>query len=375
MKGTVSPERLGDLQNAKNRAEHVMIVDLLRNDLHRICEGVEVEAFQAVERYPTYATMTSTIAGNVRPAVSLSEIFEAMFPCGSVTGAPKRSARRFIAQHETQLRGAYCGSIGYLSPRRRGWWNVAIRTAQLDRRSGRGRYDAGGGIVADSRAGDEWNEIAVKSRFLQAAERAGNDSFALLETFAADASRTTLQAHLSRLERSAQAFGMAFDRSEIERAARCDPSAHGLVRLRLSTAGVSIVREALKEPAEPVPICLSTATVYSGDPFLRHKTTWRPSHDAAWREATARECFDALLCNERGEVTEGSRTTLFFEADGTLCTPPAACGLLPGVLRERLMAGARVRERTISVDELRRAQAIYVGNSARGLLRAALLPT
>jgi anthranilate/para-aminobenzoate synthase component I len=186
MKGTARLERLDDLRNEKNRAEHVMIVDLLRNDLHRICDHVEVEAFQTIECYPHYATMTSRIAGTVRHQTPLGEIFEAMFPCGSVTGAPKRSAMRFIAQYEAQARGVYCGSIGYLSPGRRGWWNVAIRTAQFDRLSGLGRFDAGGAIVADSQPAAEWKEISVKSSFLQngAASSSSKAPFALLETFA-----------------------------------------------------------------------------------------------------------------------------------------------------------------------------------------------
>ena len=375
MKGTASLDRVDDLRNAKNRAEHVMIVDLLRNDLHRICDDVEVEAFQTIERYPTYATMTSTITGRVRPHIPLGEIFGAMFPCGSVTGAPKRSAMRFIAQYEGQMRGVYCGSVGYLSPRRRGWWNVAIRTAQLDRVSGLGRYDAGGAIIADSRADDEWNEIAIKSRFLQCVvdDVSNNRSFALLETFANDADDATLRAHITRLQRSAQVFGIAFDRREIEGFVRHRSNVRQLVRLRLGFGGSTISRDAMEKSPELVPICISNETVRRSDPFLRHKSSWRPMHDAAMREAKARDCFDALLSNERGELTEGSRTTLFFEADGALWTPPAACGVLPGILRERMITEGKAHERAVTPDELRGAEAIYVGSSARGLLRAELL--
>ncbi|MFY9662867.1 MAG: chorismate-binding protein [Candidatus Cybelea sp.] len=375
MKGTASLDRVDDLRNAKNRAEHVMIVDLLRNDLHRVCDDVEVEAFQTIERYPTYATMTSTIAGKVRPHTPLGEIFGAMFPCGSVTGAPKRSAMRFIAQSEGRMRGVYCGSVGYLSPRRRGWWNVAIRTAQLDRVSGLGRYDAGGAIVADSRADDEWDEIAIKSRFLQCAleDNSSDSSFALLETFADDADDATLRAHLARLERSARVFGIAVDRQEIEGFVRRRSNVRQLVRLRLGLGGATMSRDAMEKLPELVCICISNERVRRSDPFLRHKTSWRPTHNAAMREAEARDCFDALLRNERGELTEGSRTTLFFEADGALWTPPAACGVLPGILRERIITEGRAHERAVTPDELRRAEAICVGSSARGLLRAELI--
>ncbi|HEY1976720.1 MAG TPA: chorismate-binding protein [Candidatus Baltobacteraceae bacterium] len=375
MKGTAPPDRVDELEQPKNRAEHVMIVDLLRNDLHRVSDDVTVERFLDVERYPTYATMTSTIAARLRAATSLAQIFAAAFPCGSITGAPKRSAMRFISQTETAPRGVYCGTIGFLSPQRTGWWNVAIRTAQFDVAARTGRYDTGGGIVADSQAAAEWAEILLKARFLRP-----EAPFALLETFAGDADDATLALHMARLSRSARAFGIEVREADVAPALRLRASPYAqddrgrVVRLRLHLDGTIEVRaEDANTPEEPVRIGLSRARVRSDDPFLRHKTTWRPHHDDASAEARERGCFDALLCNERGELTEGARTNVFIERDGVLWTPPIACGVLPGILRGRLIASGRARETVLTFEDARSGQAVYVGNSARGLLRATLV--
>jgi para-aminobenzoate synthetase/4-amino-4-deoxychorismate lyase len=374
MKGTAALDRVEELQDDKNRAEHLMIVDLLRNDLHRICDRVRVEALFVVERYPTFATMTSTISGELRDGVSLGQIVRAAFPCGSVTGAPKRAAMHAIARTERRSRGVYCGSIGFLSPQRRGWWNVAIRTAQIDVESGIGRFDAGGGIVADSNATDEWDEIRLKSRFLDPGD------FAILETFASDADDAALGAHLARMRATARAFGIDFDGAGLIDALGARASHHAgdgrahLIRVRLHAEGrFEILDEELEPLAQPVRIRLAEARVRSDDPFLQHKTTWRPAQDAAKEEARRSDCFEALLANERGELTEGWRTNLFVERNGVTWTPPVASGLLPGILRSRLVSEGRVRERAIAAEELRTADAIYVGNSARGLLRASLI--
>lgn len=379
MKGTAPLDRVDQLGQPKNRAEHVMIVDLLRNDLHRISDDVAVERFLDVERYPTYATMTSTIAARLRPGTSLAQIFAAAFPCGSITGAPKRSAMRLIAQTEMVPRGVYCGAIGFLSPQRTGWWNVAIRTAQFDAAAGTGRYDTGGGIVADSRPAAEWAEILLKARFLRP-----EAPFALLETFAGDADDATLALHMARLLRSADAFGIDVSEAQVAPALRPSTSLADaryaqddrkrIVRVGVHLDGTIEVRaEDANTPEEPVRIGLSRARVRSDDPFLRHKTSWRPDHDDAAAQARERGCFDALLLNERGELTEGARTNVFIERDGVLWTPPIACGVLPGILRGRLIASGRARETELTFNDARSAQAVYVGNSARGLLRATLV--
>ena len=170
MKGTASRDALEKLASIKNRAEHVMIVDLLRNDLSIVCENVRVEALFEKELYPTFATMTSTVSGELRADTPFHEIIRALFPCGSITGAPKRAAISKIAELEAQARDAYCGTIGYLLPDGSGEWNVAIRTAQLDCARGTGRLDLGGGIVADSNFEDEWQELEIKGRFFETAK-------------------------------------------------------------------------------------------------------------------------------------------------------------------------------------------------------------
>jgi para-aminobenzoate synthetase/4-amino-4-deoxychorismate lyase len=371
MKGTAPLDSIQELGNAKNRAEHVMIVDLLRNDLHRVCNDVVVERLFEIERYPTFATMTSTIAGNLRPGTTMRSLFEATFPCGSVTGAPKRSAIAHIASLESRPRDVYCGSIGFLSPQRRGWWNVAIRTAQIEIDRDTARYDTGGGIVADSRAHDEWDEMQIKAAFL----RTSGSDLELLETFSSESSNERIELHLARLYATAARFGARFD---IDAARHTLRNARGtnrsLIRARLRLDGTLHLRVDPLDPShEPVRIRLATQRVRSDDAFLRVKTSHRPQHDAAAAEAAAHVCFDALLRNERGELTEGTRTNLFVERDGALVTSPVACGLLPGILRSILVSEGRVHEAILTMDDVERADALYVGNSARGLLRATLV--
>ena len=371
MKGTAPLDAIEELDNAKNRAEHVMIVDLLRNDLHRVCDDVVVERMFDIERYPTLATMTSTIVGHLRNKVSLREVFEATFPCGSITGAPKRAAIAHIAALEPRTRDIYCGTIGYLSPDGRGWWNVAIRTAQVDLASNSSRFDTGGGIVADSRPDDEWDEVLIKSAFL----RSDASEIELLETFASDASDERIDLHVKRLVSTASRFGAAIDEDAARRAFdrfRVHPDL--LVRARSRLDGTLEIRTDRREtPEEPVRVCLSSERVRSDDAFLRVKTSHRPVHAAAAHEAAIRGCFEALLRNERDEVTEGVRTNLFVERNGTLLTPPVECGLLPGILRSVLVSEGRAREQSLTVEDIASAQAIYIGNSARGLLRATLV--
>ena len=367
MKGTAPAGRHERLLEAKNRAEHVMIVDLLRNDLQRAGRNVRVERLCTVERYPSFATMTSTIAADIA-GVSLGAVIDATFPCGSITGAPKRAAMARIARLELRPRDSYCGAIGFLGPGRRGWWNVAIRTAQLEGRLG--RFDAGGGIVSDSHASDEWNEIETKAAFL----RTHAQPLELWETLAADASDTIVERHLNRLRTSATRFRVPLDSAAIRAAIRAARSPDALLRIRLrADGGFEVLRDPLERPADPAPVLLARECVDSRDPWLQIKSAWRPAHRRAFEAARAHGCFDALLINERGELTEGTRTTLFVELDGALWTPPLSCGVLPGVLREQLIEQGVARERTLRADDLARASATYVGNSARGLLRARII--
>jgi para-aminobenzoate synthetase/4-amino-4-deoxychorismate lyase len=366
MKGTSTPGNEHELLSEKNRGEHIMIVDLLRNDLQRVCSDVRVTDVCAIERYPTYSTVTSTIRGTLLPRASLSDIFRAAFPCGSITGAPKRAAIAHIERSESRPREAYCGAIGYLGPGRIGWWNVAIRTAQLQ--DGIGRFDVGGGIVIDSNADEEWQEIGTKSLFLL--QHAAPVS--LLETFAADAPRSAIDLHLARLRSSAERLSISYNEIALREDVLSRTQPETLLRLRLHRDGAYDIRAEPLETPEHVRICLG-GTVRSDDPWLAIKSTWRPAHDRAATTAREHGCFDAILRNERGELTEGARTNLFIERDGVLLTPPLGSGLLPGVLRTHLLTNGRAREHLLYEDDLVRADDVYVGNSSRGLLRAQLV--
>jgi para-aminobenzoate synthetase/4-amino-4-deoxychorismate lyase len=376
MKGTSPPDDIEPLRGAKNRAEHVMIVDLLRNDLHRLSDDVTVESLCDVERYPTFSTMTSLIRARFEKTPPLTQVVRAAFPCGSVTGAPKRAAMAYIAGVESDAREIYTGSVGYLAPNGTGWWNVAIRTLQVDAARATARFDAGGGIVADSTAAEEWDEIAIKTRFL----RNVSEPITLLETFriGAGAQAHVIDAHLERMFASARLLGIACDEDDVRaRAKRAHERAAStmLCRLRLAPDGtLAIVKETAIVPDEPVLVCISDARVHSGDPMLAIKSTWRPSHERAWGQARARGAFDAILCNERGEITEGSRTTVFARIAGEVLTPPQSCGLLPGILRAGMLARGEARERILRPEDVERAEAIYIGNSARGLLPAIVEP-
>lgn len=372
MKGTATPDALGALDSLKNRAEHVMIVDLLRNDLHRICDRVDVAPLFEVEAYPTFATMTSTLDGVLRDDVRLRDIFAALFPCGSITGAPKRSAMNEIARRERAPRGIAMGTIGYCDGPRRGQWSVAIRTADLDCATGRGDVRIGGGIVADSNADSEWAEVLVKRRVFASDARA----VGLIETLRIepDGSLASEDAHRERLARSAFALGIPHDDARVAElfAAlhRTTRHAPALVRIELGYDGTltSSERDLGELPRDPT-IALSPARVRSSDPTLAHKTTARDAYDSAAVFARAHGHFDALLANENGDLADGSRTTLFIEMhDGTLATPPLAAGALAGILRASLLASGRAREMRLVARDLEDAAALFVGNSARGLI-------
>lgn len=372
MKGTATPDAREALASSKNRAEHVMIVDLLRNDLHRICDRVDVAPLFAVETYPTFTTMTSTLDGMLRDDVRLREIFGALFPCGSITGAPKASAMHEIARLERTQRGIAMGTIGYCDGPRRGQWSVAIRTADLDCETGRGEVRIGGGIVADSRVDSEWAEVLVKRRvFASDAKAVGLIETLRIET---DGALAAEAAHRERLARSAFALGIAHDDGRVDdlfaSLRRTTRREAALVRIELAYDGTLTASEReLGDIATDPTIAISHALVRSSDPALAHKTTARDAYDAAAAFARDHGHFDALLTNERGELADGSRTTLFIAmADGTLATPPLAAGALAGILRATLLASGRAREAAVRPSDLERAAAVYVGNSARGLI-------
>ena len=365
----------------KQLAENRMIVDLMRNDLSRVSVVGSVKApdLFRVETYPTFHALTSTVTSELRPGVRLGELIGAIFPCGSITGAPKHSAMQIIHQLEGGPRGVYTGSIGTLSPDGSINLNVAIRTATL-LANGVGLYGVGGGIVADSNPDDEYEECLVKARVLSDLA----DDFGLVETmrWTPTSGFVRLDLHLRRLGISSQRLGFAFDRDAIEAmlgalaatlpVGECDRR----VRLELARDGACALAHEILVPDSNLPLSVDIAAerVDRGDPFLRHKTTRRRRFDAAYARAAAMGRNEAIFLNRAGLVTEACRNNVFVERDGRLVTPALDNGVLPGVLRQALLDAGQAVEGEIALDELQQAKRWFLGNSLRGLRRAQLRP-
>jgi para-aminobenzoate synthetase/4-amino-4-deoxychorismate lyase len=357
-------------EDPKNLSEHVMIVDLLRNDIGKIAEvgSVRVEDLFSVEKHETLFQMTSTVSGTLRRKASLYDIFQAIFPSGSVTGAPKCRTMQIIQELEGEPRGIYTGAIGYVSPSRQAVFSVPIRTLIL--RAGSGQMGVGSGIVFDSLARGEYEECLLKARFLTHPR----PDFQLIETLRWDGEYRFLPLHLERLKSSAEYFGFSFDEREIRsalkrRQERLAPGRKYRVRLLLNAKGdVSVEDFPLESGCAPDTVVLSPFRTSSGDPFLFHKTTFRDSYDRIHAAAVQQGHADVLFLNEREEVTEGAVNNVFLEMEGQLFTPPVECGLLPGVYRRHLLeVDPRVAERILTAKDLRSAEAVYLCNSVRGL--------
>ncbi|MDX1775133.1 MAG: aminodeoxychorismate synthase component I [Desulfobulbales bacterium] len=379
----------------KNRSENVMIVDLLRNDLGRLSRmgGVTVQSLFNVETYETLHQMTSNIEGKVELPVSLADMFRALYPCGSVTGAPKIRTMEIIRELEAADRGVYTGAIGFLAPDGDAVFNVPIRTVVI--RGNEGEMGIGSGIVWDSNPKDEWEECILKGRFLTTPA----PDFKLIETMLWHpvSGYWLLDLHLERLAESAHYFffPLALEniRAGLEQAARRfssgSPQSCRRVRLTLTKEGESAIthsglqvtslpeadpvkimqRQAGKEDAKVV---FSPRNTDSTSPHLYHKTTLRQIYDdERSRLVDKKGYYEVLFVNEKGEVTEGSYTNIFLQKDAKLMTPPVSCGLLPGVLRKYLLQQYpdTVVEKTFTGKDVKEADALYVGNSVRGLVR------
>ena len=356
----------------KQRAENLMIVDLIRNDLSRISEpgSVRTPHLFTVETYPTLHTLTSTVAGRLRPGLNLAERIAALFPCGSIVGAPKLRAAEVIRELEAAPRGVYTGAVGAIAPGGDMDFNVAIRTVTL-RRDGRGTYGVGGGVVADSDPGAEYDEAMLKGRVLSDLA----EDYGLIETLRWSAADGHVRAdrHLGRLAASAAALGFAFDRDaaerELGRLAQAWTVEDRRVRLQLSRDGdLAITHQPAPAPASrPLRVGLATGRLDAGDPFLRHKTTRRTVFEHAFAAAAAAGLDEAILLNRGGEVADASRNSVFLEAGGRLVTPPLAAGALPGVFRAALLAEGRAVEARVTLAALRQADRWFLGNSLNGL--------
>ncbi len=400
--------------DAKNRSENLMIVDLLRNDLGRIARfgTVRVDNLFAVERHPTLWQMTSTVSAELRTRVGFEEIFRALFPSGSVTGAPKVRAMQLIAEIEEAPRGVYTGAIGFFSPKQT-IFNVAIRTLTLESglepggeselgnefqiateigpasspsspASGpcalRGSMGVGSGIVIDSDPAQEYRECMLKSKFLTGAPV----EFSLVETILWKPGFPLLELHLERLADSSDYFDFLCDldaiRAALNTCARiwADPSPRK-VRLLLAKDGAfALTAQALPPAPDPQAVArvrISSMRTDPADPFLFHKTTHRPLYTQEFDAATQAGFDDILFFNLRGELTEGAISNVIVEKEGRWFTPPVVCGLLAGVYRRHLLqsgtkeAQPALEERVLTEEDLRRADAVYICNAVRGLRR------
>jgi len=386
MKGTAARGRTQaeDLAQAqalqaseKERAENVMIVDMVRHDLGRVAQtgSVKVDRLFEVERYPTIWQMTSTIEAQTE--AGLFEIFRALFPAASITGAPKVRTMQIIAGLERLPRFLYTGTIGFFAPGRRAQFNVAIRTLLVNRKTGWAEYGVGSGITWDSDPEAEWQECRAKARIL--APRA--PAFSLLETirWTPEEGYYLLERHLERLQESALYFGFRLDltalRLELEQLSAGLGRAHKRIRLLVTKEGrISLEAKALPETAVKTQrIALARTPADSSDPFLYHKTSNRTVYEAA---RTARPGFgDVLLFNEKGEITESTIANVAVDIAGKLYTPPVTCGLLPGTLRAHLLQQGELIERPIVLEELLRSPRVFLLNSVRGMYPVKVVKT
>jgi para-aminobenzoate synthetase / 4-amino-4-deoxychorismate lyase len=376
MKGTAKRGRttLEDIErsewlqsSAKNQAENVMIVDMIRNDLGRIAKigSVQVPQLFETQRYPTLWQMTSTVTA--KTSASLSEIFTALFPCASITGAPKVSTMKIITELENTERKIYTGSIGYIAPQRKANFNVAIRTALIDLEKQSAEYGVGGGVVWDSTSADEYDEALLKARVLTEQRF----PFSLLETvlWTPEEGYFLYEKHLARLLDSAEYFDIPIAREKLEK--YLEKISYGFytpqrVRILLDQEGKLDIQSKPFEPEanlEALRICLARQPIDSSNLFVFHKTTQRAVYESA------REGFekfdDVLLYNESGELTEFTIGNLVVEMDGQLLTPPISCGVLPGTFRAHLLESGQVEERTILLEQLENCTKIFRVNSIR----------
>ncbi|MEI8122606.1 MAG: aminodeoxychorismate synthase component I, partial [bacterium] len=364
-------------ESAKNRAENVMIVDMIRNDMGRVAIPGTVEAGPLfdVERYPTVWQMVSTVTARTRSSVT--DILTALFPCASITGAPKPRTMAIIAAEETTPRRIYTGSIGYLAPGRQAQFNVAIRTVLVDRETLRADYGVGGGIVWDSETENEYDECWLKARILTDRQPA----FELLETirWTPEAGYFLLERHLQRALDSADYFDIPLSRREALSALHQHEAtlvSGGAHRIRLlvardGTIRIESVPLAPADTATPVRVRLASKPVDPANRFLYHKTTHRAVYEEAKSGLT--DCDDVLLWNPAGELTESTIANIVVEREGERITPPVGSGLLQGVYRAELLEQGKIREAIIRTEDLFRCGKIYLISSVREWREATLL--
>jgi para-aminobenzoate synthetase / 4-amino-4-deoxychorismate lyase len=360
-------------QSSKEQAENLMIVDLLRNDLSQIAQTgtVKTEALFELESYPTVHQMTSTITAKLLPETSLVAIFHALFPCGSVTGAPKRRSMEIINGLEQQPRGIYCGAIGYLAPGGEASFSVAIRTLLLEKQTGQISMGVGSGITWGSDPCAEYAECLNKAAFLKPRPQPRLLESLLLE----EGSYPRLERHLDRLCWSAARLDYCCDRKQVRQAllahAAGKTGQHKTRMLLAQDGSYQIESAPLLQIQQPLKVALAATPVDPTDLLLYLKTEQRERYAQARQEQP--EADEVLLCNNRGELTEGSFTNLVLRLDNRLLTPPLASGLLPGVMRQELLEQGTIAEQLLYPQDLKQAEEIWLINSVRGWLRAEML--
>lgn len=370
MKGTVKrgktqseDEKLIEFlkNDEKNRAENVMIVDLLRNDLGRIAEvgTVNVSKLFEVETHKTLHQMTSQIEADLRANVTLFDIFKAIFPCGSITGAPKISTIKVISDVEEGSRGIYCGAIGMISPEET-IFSVPIRILQKNNQQKSFKYRVGGAIVWDSDIQDEWEETLTKTKFL-------NDEFQIIETMHIKNGKILFEnEHFKRMQKTVTHFGFKFTRPKFENLQ------DGMLRILLDKDGKFQTELKEVKPSKTFKIRISPIVQNSKNEFLYYKTTYRPWHFDSFQKIKNGEVFDEIYFNERGELTEGARSNIILQISGKLFTPPICCGLLNGIYRQKLLDNGKCEEKILYKSDIERAEKIFCVNSVRGMVEVKL---
>jgi para-aminobenzoate synthetase / 4-amino-4-deoxychorismate lyase len=367
--------------SVKNRAENVMIVDLLRNDLGRISKigSVKVNKLFEIEKYETLFQMTSTVQSELRDNVKWLEFFKSMFPCGSVTGAPKISTMKIINKLEKEPRGVYTGSIGYIAPDNTSVFSVAIRTAILDRSAKNGEMGIGSGIIYDSDAESEYDECLLKANFLTSKYI----DFQLIETMLwREDEFYLLELHLRRLEESAKYFQFDYNKDWTIQALQSETEKfnNGVeyrVRLLLNKNGETKISssELNKTDSEKKWAIFSKSRIDPNNRFLYHKTTNRELYDSEYQKARAEGYYDVLFMNNKGEVTEGAISNIFIKNGNKFYTPPIICGLLDGTFRRYMFeSGFSLEEKVLLESDILEADKVYLANSVRGMVEVGLEP-
>lgn len=390
MKGT-APRNADSAQNKvnkqalklskKNQAENLMIVDLLRNDLGRICQSgsISVKQLFTLESYKTVYQMTSTVSGRLRRGITWPVILQAIFPCGSVTGAPKIKTMEIIHDLESVARGLYTGACGFIKANGDGQFNVPIRTLEIDTARQQLRCGIGSGVVSDSRADSEWRECHTKSKFLTRF----SSTLKLIETLKWSPQQGFLlwHQHLQRLQRSAQYFHWSLDRSAVEQALylalkRCSGRQAQRVRLLLAADGQVEITVTPLAPAssQPRPVVkLAQHRVDASNIFLYHKTTNRQLYHDYTERARRQNLSDYIFTNEQGLVTEGAISNIFIVKKNKWLTPPVSDGCLPGVMRQHIIRQKQAVEMSLSIDDLKTADQLFLTNGVRGLVAVGLV--